>query len=384
MNKSCVSSCTLTLLWCGALLVGGCESKSSAPPPSGPTVSGERIIFAPNSPQLEALTLVTATERRGRKYRLTGRLVWDEEHTVRVYSPFSGRVESIRVKVGDAVPANAILATVSSPDFGQTQAELHKAQVDFVLAEKTLTRQRELLEHGVVAAKDVQGAEADRERAAVELSRVRSRAALYGGGSVDQRFSLRAPQAGVIVEKNVNPGQEVRPDQLTSNMPPLFVLTDPARLWVQLDATERDLTVLRPDQIAMLRTPAYPAEGFPARIDSIADFIDPTSRAIKVRATVDNAARKLKGEMFVTAEIDDEDRKALTIPAESALLVGAKHYVFVEGANGEFRRVEVDVGSEIDGSVSVRSGIGAGQRVVGSGALLLEQLLENDATADKS
>jgi cobalt-zinc-cadmium efflux system membrane fusion protein len=361
------------------VLVAGCKSEAPVDAPAGPRINGERIVFPPKSPQLGTLTLASATERQGTMLRLTGRMVWDEERTVRIYTPFAGRIESIQAKVGDPVRANSILATVSSPDFGQTQAELHKAEVDFGLAEKSLVRQRELLEHGVAAAKDVQSAEADRERARAELARVRSRAQLYGGGGVDQRFPLRTPLSGVVVEKNINPGQEVRPDQLTSNMPPLFVVTDPNRLWVHLDAAERDLNSLRVGQTIALRTRAYPDETFSARIESIADFIDPTTRAIKVRASVDNSARKLKGEMFVIAEIKDESRKALTIPAESALLVGAKHYVFVARGDGAFDRIEVDVGREVDGSVTVRSGVGAGQRVVSSGALLLEQLMENGA-----
>ena len=66
----------------------------------------------------------------------------------------------------------------------------------------------------------------------------------------------------------------------------------------------------------------------------------------------------------------------LMIPAESTFLVGAKHYAFIEQQTGQFTRVEVGVGKEVNGWVIVTSGIHAGQRVVSSGALLLEQLLE--------
>ncbi len=144
----------------------------------------------------------------------------------------------------------------------------------------------------MAAAKDVQAAEADFQRAGAELDRVRARVALYGGGGDDHRFTLRAPMTGVVVEKSVNPGQEVRPDQLTSNMPPMFVITDPKRLWAQLDATEQDAALLRRGQGVALRTPAYPGEDFPATITSIPDFVDSASRVIKVRAAVDNADRK--------------------------------------------------------------------------------------------
>jgi membrane fusion protein, heavy metal efflux system len=363
------------------LLVAGCKSDSPSPPAPEPTVNGQNVSFPPKSPQLEVLKLETVVERDGSAHRLTGRVVWDEERTVRVFTPFAGRIETIRVKVGDRVRTGQVLATIGSPDFGQAQAELHKAEVDSALTEKSFARQRELLAHGVAAEKDVQSAEADFQRAKAELGRVRARAALYGGDSAEHRFPLRTPLPGVVIEKNVNPGQEVRPDQMTSNMPALFVVTDPTRLWVQLDATEHDLGLLRAGQTVSLRTPAYPDETFAARVESITDFIDPVTRAIKVRATVDNPERKLKGEMFVVAEIRDEQRRSLMIPAASTFLVGAKHYAFVEQQTGQFTRVEVGVGKEVNGWVIVTSGIHAGQRIVSSGALLLEQLLETGKSA---
>ena len=362
-------------------LVGGCKSDSPSQPIPEPTVSGDSVTFPPKSPQLEMLKLETAIERDGAANRLTGRIVWDEERTVRVFTPFAGRIETIRVKVGDRVRPGQVLATIGSPDFGQTQGELHKAEVDSALTEKSLARQRELLAHGVAAEKDVQSAEADFQRAKAELGRVRARAALYGGDSAEHRFPLRTPLPGVVIEKNVNPGQEVRPDQMTSNMPALFVVTDPTRLWVQLDATEHDLGLLRPGQAVSLRTTAYPDATFTARVESITDFIDPVTRAVKVRAIVDNPERKLKGEMFVIAEIRDEKRRTLMIPAASTFLVGAKHYAFVEQPLGQFTRVEVGVGKEVNGWVIVTSGIQAGQRIVSSGALLLEQLFHTAKSA---
>jgi cobalt-zinc-cadmium efflux system membrane fusion protein len=363
------------------LLAGGCKSDSPPPPVPQAIITGESVSFPPKSPQLEVLKLETAVERDGAAHRLTGRIVWDEERTVRVFTPFAGRIEAIRVKVGDRVQAGQVLATIGSPDFGQAQVELHKAEVDSALTEKNFARQRDLLSHGVAAAKDVQSAEAEFQRAKAELGRVRARAAFYGADSTGQRFPLRTPLAGVVIEKNVNPGQEVRPDQMTSNIPALFVVTDPTRLWVQLDATEHDLGLLHRDQRVLLRIPAYPDEAFAARIDSISDFIDPVSRAVKVRATVDNPARRLKGEMFVSAEIWEERPRILMIPAASTFLVGAKHYAFIEQPSGQFTRVEVEVGKEANGWVIVTSGIRAGERIVTSGALFLQQLLEHGKSA---
>lgn len=363
-----------------ALLAAGCSRKADQPPATAPGVNGTSVMIADGSPQLAAFTTASAQPGKAVVHTLTGRMVWDEDRTVRVFSPFAGSVQSISVKAGDRVRAGGTLATIASPDFGQTQADASRAAADFAVAQKNLERLRDLAANGVAPEKDLHAAEADFERARAELQRVDARKKLYGGGdTVDQRYVLRAPVSGVVVEKNINPGQEVRPDQITSNGPPLFVITDPSRLWVQLDATEGDLAYLRPGLTVTLRTPAYPDRVFAARIETVSDFVDPSTRMIKVRASVDNPERALKGEMYVTGEISGQAGDSVLVPAQAVFLVGDRHFVFVEEGKGRFRRTEVVREAEVGGQVAVRNGLKAGTRVVTAGSLLLQQMLENQS-----
>jgi len=177
------------------------------------------------------------------------------------------------------------------------------------------------------------------------------------------------------VEKNINPGQGVRPDQITANAPPLFVVTDPSRLWVLLDATEQDLALLKVGASVTLRTPTYPDATFEARVETVADTIDPNSRTIKVRATVDNTARRLKAEMFVTAEIATPAPEGVEIAAAAVFLRGDRHYVFIEESRGAYRRCEVKIGAERDGRLLVTAGLPTGAKVVTEGAIVLDQLI---------
>jgi cobalt-zinc-cadmium efflux system membrane fusion protein len=360
-------------------LVAGCSDKSHEDAGQAPVVKGASVVFPDGSPQLAAFASEPVEVTKPITHNLTGRLTWDEDRTVRVFSPFAGRIQAIRARVGERVAAGQTLASIASPDFGQTQAEASRAAADFAVAQKNVERLRDLAANGVAAEKDLHAAEADFERARAELERVKARKNLYGGGdSVDQLYPLRAPVAGVVVEKNLNPGQEVRPDQITANVPPLFVITDPARLWAQLDATERDLRFLRPGLTVSLRTPAYPDHAFPARIESVSDYIDPSTRMIKVRASVANAGRELKGEMFVTAEITDASGTGVLVPPQAVFLVGDRHFVFIDEGHGRYQRTEVSRAGEVDGHVAVRSGLAAGQRVVTGGSLLLQQLVASE------
>jgi cobalt-zinc-cadmium efflux system membrane fusion protein len=68
------------------------------------------------------------------------------------------------------------------------------------------------------------------------------------------------------VDKRVNPGQEIRPDQMLANIPevtdPLFVVSDPTRLWIQIDATEVDVPRLATGPRIHLHQRAFPDETF--------------------------------------------------------------------------------------------------------------------------
>lgn len=357
-------------------LFAGC-SESPKPEAAAPAViEGETITFQKGSPQLASLVLEAAEERPSAAVRLNGRLSWNEDRTVRIFTPFAGRVSSILVQPGDSVKQGQTLAVIASPDFGQAQADARRAQGEFALAQQNLARLRDLHQHGVAAAKDLNAAEAEFARAESELKRTEARLKMYGGGSeVDQTYALKSPLAGVVVEKNINPGQELRPDQMTSNAPALFVITNPSSLWLLLDATEKDLASLAVGSIVKVRVPAYPEGDFSAKIVAIADFLDPVTRAIRVRAVVDNTARKLKGEMFVTAEAKSSRASVIKVPARAAIFQGGRHFVFVEEGEGRFVRREVATGETDDGYVTVESGLAVGQKVVAEGALLLQQIL---------
>ena len=357
-------------------LVAGCNNNSGREEAAAPRVDGDTIVFAPEHKQISAIATAQVAPAIGGTVRLSGRLVWDEEHTVRLYPPFAGRVVKILAKPGDVVKAGQPLAQLASPDFGQAQAEARKSAADLAAAEKNLARVRELVANGVAPQKELIAAETDHTRARADATRALERVKLYGGGEdVSSALALRSPIGGTVVERNINPGQELRPDLMAGNAPALFVVTDPTRLWLQLDATERELGVLKPGMAVKVATSAYPGVAFDAHIDTVSDFIDPQTRTIKVRGSVANRDRRLKGEMYVTAEFEPPARSGVSVPTKAVFLNGSRHFVFVEQAPGQFVRVEVKADGEAGGVMLVRDGLSVGQKVVVDGALFLQQIL---------
>jgi cobalt-zinc-cadmium efflux system membrane fusion protein len=367
--------------------LSGCHREMQLPEPPAPRVDGDKVNFAADSPQLASLTIETAQPRKLSITNVTGRLYWDDDLTVRVFTPVAGRVTSIPGELGKPIKAGAPLAEIDSPDFGQAQADARTADGNLRLADKALARTKELFDHGAAAQKDVESAEAADIAAVAERDRAQAKLALYGGSAPggEEVYVLRSPVAGVVVEKNINPGQEVRSDQMLANAPnlfaPLFVVSDPTRLWLQLDVAESDLQSLQPSQQLQVYSQAFPGRAFSGEVEAIGDSLDPATRTVQVRGYVSNPDKLLKAEMYVRADVlvntAETTRAAVEIPARSVFMRDNKYYVFVEQSPGQYVRQPVTVGAEQDGRVPIIDGVKAGQRVVTYGCLLLESLVES-------
>jgi cobalt-zinc-cadmium efflux system membrane fusion protein len=367
-------SSALAALAIAAAALAGCKEAPApaAQEPAAPIVQDGQLRFAAGHPHLAWLKTAPASPGRAFAVELPARLVWDEQHTQRIVPSFAGRVSRIEADVGQVVPAGAVLARLESPDFGAAQADAAKAAADAALAEKSLARQRELLDLGIAARKELEQTEADAARAGAELARARARVQLYAGGSaVDQRLVLRSSIPGIVVERNLNPGQDLRPDPYGPGVPPLFVVTDPSTLWVLIDAREADVGTLRPGAVFRLSVPAFASRTFEGRVAAVSEFIDPATRTIKVRGVVANRDRLLRAEMLATVRFDRQLGDGVVVPASALFLDGTRQRCFVEAAPGSFEPRDVAIGWQDSRIALVSSGLEVGDRVVVDNVLLL-------------
>ncbi|MBD8050168.1 efflux RND transporter periplasmic adaptor subunit [Limnohabitans radicicola] len=357
-------------------LVGLTACQDKAEPVAGtpmPIIQNDQLRYPAGHPQLPLLVSTPATAAKAIAIELPARLVWNEEKTQRIYPAFAGRVTHITADVGQSVGAGQVLAQLASPEFGAAQADTSRAVADATLARQALQRQRELFEAGVVARKDLEQAEADAARTQAEVARAQARTSLYGSASgVNQQLGLRSDIRGVVVERNLNPGQEVRPD---GTGPAMFVVSDPSTLWVQIDAQEADVGDLRPGVKVGLVVPTLSDQKFEATVQAVTDQIDPTTRTIKIRATVSNPKRLLKNEMLAKVRYERKVGSGLEVPATAVFLRGNQHYVFVQSQAGVFEPRDVTVSYEGPKQVLLSSGLKDGEQVVSQNGLLLAREL---------
>ena len=167
----------------GAMLVSGCRpaAGAAADASSDAKRDGPRLVLPPDSPQIASLAITAATTESTSSISLNGRLVWNEDVTVRVFSPFAGRVDTScgcrRTRC-----TRAMAGAHQRPDFGQAQADARRALADLDLAQRNLARQRDLLDARHRRAEGRRGGGSRRDACARRALAYRRRAwALYGG-----------------------------------------------------------------------------------------------------------------------------------------------------------------------------------------------------------
>ena len=370
------------------MALAGCTKEVSAPVEEvpAPVLKGETVIFAPNAPQLVSVSSEAALARTQAVTHVTGRLYWNGDTTVGVYTPVAGRVTALLADLGQPVSAGTPLAVLDSPDFAQAVANARTAAAAFAAADKAYARSTNLLAHGAAAAKDVEAAQAAYVAALAERDRSAQVLANYGGTveTTNSLYTLRSPIAGTLVDKNINPGQELRADLMLANAPnlfaPEFTISEPSNLWLQVDVAEADLPLLKPGERLRITTRSYPGRVFTGVLDKIGATMDPGTRTVKVRGVIDNPDRLLKAEMYVLVDIVEDPSQAGQLGVETSskalFTKGDDNFLFVETAPGTFERRKVKVGVEQDGVIPIYEGVRPGEKVVTEGALLLQAVVE--------
>ncbi len=345
----------------------------------GKTISDRNILhFAPNAPQLAYLRIQAVVDvPEPASEPLPARIAYDEDHTARVHSPVAGRVLRIIAQPGDKVAAGQPLVWLDSPDVGSALTDAAKSEADLRQKKFAYERAKMLFDSQVSARKDFEMAEADLSQSRAEARRaaLKLHNFLQGATISGERIALRAPIAGIVAERQLNPGAEVRPDAPG----PLFVITEPAHLWAIVDLPERDLAKVHTGQAIDLELDAFPEEYFSARVSMIGAALDANSRRIQIRCVLPNPGHRLKPEMFARATLlADTRRRVLRVPNGALVMTGLHSFVFVETAPGVLEKRPVAISSEGRDYAIITDGLKAGDRIVTTGALLLNSELSGE------
>lgn len=342
------------------------EASHDVPPQQSDSV----VVVAPA--KLSSLSVASVGVRTEKLVaNLAAQLVPDEDHTVRISSPVTGRISSLDAVLGSSVEPGSPLARIVSGDLAQARSDLEKSNAVMSQAQATLLRTRDLYEHNVAARKDLEQAESDAAQARAEAARARARIDQLGSGygGVTGQYVLRSPIRGEVIDRNANPGMEVRPDLGA----PLFTVSDLSTVWLTANVFQKDLSSVRPGARLVFHTDAFPGRTFEARVKYVSNALDPASRTAIVRATLPNPDGSLKTMETGEAGLYVHDASpALVVPTRAIVTHGDASVVFVAAGTNRFVRRTVQLGDDDGESTVVLSGLSPDDRVVVDGSILLE------------
>jgi len=305
-----------------------------------------------------------------------GRLEANEKLISRIGASVTGRVLETMVDVGYRVRAGDIVARVSSPELTQAQLNFLRANSSFSLAERAVERARQLFAADVISAAELQRRETELAVARAELRAANDHLSLLGfdaamqtrirdSGQLDSSVAVRASRPGVVLERNVSPGQVAQPGD------PLFTVVDLSALWAVGALPEQSASFVRVGQSVEIEVPALGNRRFRARIVFVGDIVQPETRTVAIRTEVDNASRELKPQMLAKLLLLGPKESVLAVPESAVVREGDRDHVFVRAGEGAFRLQAVELGPAVQGRRAVLRGLQEGTPIVREGAFHL-------------
>lgn len=275
------------------------------------------------------------------------------EQGIEVQAPLPGSVIDIRFDSGQTVKRGQVLLSM---DIGIQQAELDGLMASLELRELQFERAKMLLKKKQMSQSDYDAARAARDEA---------EAAMHAKKAYIVRKTVYAPFDGQLGIRMIDLGDYLEPGD---PIVPLQML-DP--IHVDYALPEHHLSRVAIGQTVDIEVPAYPGDRFSGTITAFDPGIDPGTRNIRIRASFDNADRRLRPGMFAevwTIEEKAKDIATLPLTAVTYSPFGDTVYVVLEGESGlTVERRQIETGEIRDGRVEIMSGVTVGEKVVAVG-----------------
>jgi len=290
--------------------------------------------------------------------KVPGRLAFNAEKSKVLSARAPGRVERIYAFDGALVDIGSPIVELYSPEY-------LSAQQEYLLSSKTA----KVLESNKTMSDLLGDARITQQAAA---NRMRNLGAGEGDikniestGKTTSNLVMRSPLKGVVVKRNVEPGSAVSSGDV------IATLADPKQLWFLGNVFEQDFKMIKQGQKMVLHLEAYPDKEFVAYANYIAPTIDPQTRALLIRADVENTGDLLRPDMYASGLLTTGTADAVVVPQSAIVRIRENRFAIIKMGEETFRRVPVkgyDLNSK---SFAITEGVEPGWKVLAEGAVLL-------------
>ena len=352
--------------------------------------------YTPTPAEWASLTIQPAIERSFRaEYVTEGKVAIDEDRSTPVFSPYTGRVTKLLARPGDSVTKGQPLFVIEAADTVQAQNDyiaamtgMNKAQSAVDLAQIQDKRAKDLFEGRAVPLKDYQQSQAtllqaqnDLRSAQTALEASRNKLQILGfteedvatfrqKGRINPETTVFAPIAGTVVQRKVGPGQYVS----SGASDPVYVIGDLSTVWLMAFVRETDAANVAVGQDITVNVMALPGRPLSARINYVAAAIDPATRRLLVRATIDNKDGKLKPEMFANVTLySPSDHPAVGVPKQALIYEGDQVRIWVAHEDKTIELRQIRPGLTNGDLVEVVGNLKPGEQIVTKGSLFIDR-----------
>ena len=310
------------------------------------------VTVSARTQQNLGLRTVEVTEGRlDSAVSVAGNVAWNERDQVLVSARSLGFVERLHVRATqDRVAQGAPLADIYVPSWVSAQEEY--------LAVARMAEQDPQL----VTLRDA--AEQRMRQAGMSPAQIQR---VVRSGSLQPRFTLTAPLAGVVTELMVSEGATVMPGMA------LLRLQGTNTVWAEGQVPESQAAQLQPGTQVSATSTAAPGQTFTGHLQALLPSVDPATRTIKARLELANPQGRLVPGMFVQMRFANPSaRNVLLLPSDAVIHTGQRSVVMLAEGEGRFSPVEVRTGREAGDQTEILQGLQAGQKVVRSGQFLID------------
>lgn len=352
--------------------------------------------YTPSPAEWASLTIEPVSDRTFRAEHVTeGKIAIDEDRATPVFSPYAGRVTKLLARPGDQVVQGQPLFVIEAADTVQAQNDfivaataLNKAKSQFELAQLQDKRAHDLFEGKAVPLKDYQQSQASLIAAqndlhssttALEAARNRLRilgltedaiAAFQDKGRINPETTIFAPIAGTVVQRKIGPGQFVT----AGASDPVFVIGDLSTVWLTAFVRETEAEAVSVGQEISFSVLALPGRVLAGRLNYVSAALDPATRRLMVRATIDNTDGKLKPEMFTNVTIySASDHPAVGVPKQALIYEGDQVRVWVAHDDRTIELRLIRPGLTSGNLVEVLDNLSPDERIVTKGSLFIDR-----------
>ncbi|WDD91645.1 efflux RND transporter periplasmic adaptor subunit [Burkholderia sp. FERM BP-3421] len=304
-------------------------------------------------------------------FQLPGEIKFNEDRTAHVVPRIAGVVEQVNVAIGQQVRKGDVLAVIASTDLSDRRSELLTAQKRLTGARQVYAREKTLWEERISAEQDYQAAQVQLREAEIAVQNAQQKLSAINASATGalNRYALRAPFSGTIVEKHVTPGEAVAAD---ANV---FVLADLSTVWAEMAVPAQRLDEVRVGRRATVSATAFDSQAS-GEIAYVGALLGAQTRTAPARVVLPNPSLAWRPGLFVNVSVDARAR-AVPVAIETRALqtLDGRPAVFVETARG-FVAQPVELGERDGRFTEVTRGLRAGQRYATDNSFILKSELE--------